>query len=141
VRVKARAVIWLDGKLVLASQRVRGRTELSILGGRVNQGESVTDALVREVTEETGLSVNPERLLYVAEIVSPVRAHDLEVIFLARTDGPPRLNGLQPIDLLGGERPEVKPPILEEIARDHASSYRDTPRWLGNLWRRRSPDK
>jgi ADP-ribose pyrophosphatase YjhB (NUDIX family) len=138
MRVKARAVIWVDGKLILARQRLRGQTELSIPGGRVNRGESVTDALVREVAEETGLSVRPDRLLYVAEIVSPVRAHDLELIFLARTDGTPTLGGLLPIDLRAGERPEVKPPILDLIARDDAANYRDTPRWLGNLWRRRA---
>jgi len=131
--VKARAVIWVDGKLVLASQTRRGRTELSLPGGRLKRRESVTDALVREVGEETGISVKPGPLLYVAEIVSSISSHDLELIFLAEPEGTPDLDRIHAVDLSAGERPDVRPPILEEIARDAASGFRENPRWLGNL--------
>lgn len=83
VRVKARALIWIDGRLIVAEQLRRGRKELSLPGGRVNDHEAVLDALKREVAEETGLEVAPGRLLYVSEIVQSVRTHDLELIFLA----------------------------------------------------------
>jgi ADP-ribose pyrophosphatase YjhB (NUDIX family) len=133
MRVKTRAVIWIDGRLIVAAQRRRGRTELSLPGGRVNRHESVLDALKREVAEETGLEVIPGRLVYVSEIVQSVRAHDLELIFLAESTGVPALNGFRAIDVNGGERPQVRPPILEEIARDAATGWRETPRWLGKL--------
>ena len=48
MRVKARAVLWVDGRLILASHTRRGCPELSLPGGHVNRDESVTDALVRE---------------------------------------------------------------------------------------------
>ena len=131
--VRARAVIFIDGRLIVASQRSRGRSELSLPGGRVNRYESVPDALKREVAEETGLEVIPSRLLYVSEIVQSVRSHDLELVFLAETSGVPTLNGFNAIDLEGGERPAIRPPILEQIARDRAQDWRDTPRWLGNI--------
>jgi ADP-ribose pyrophosphatase YjhB (NUDIX family) len=133
VIVKARAVILIDGRLIVANQRRRGRGELSLPGGRVNRYESVLDAVRREVAEETGLEVVPRRLLYVSEIVQSVRSHDLELVFLAETSGVPTLNGFKAIDLEGGERPAIRPPILEHIARDLASGWRDTPRWLGNI--------
>jgi 8-oxo-dGTP diphosphatase len=133
MRVKARAVIWIDGKLIVAEQTRRGRRELSLPGGRVQARESVMDALRREVAEETGLQVVPGRLLYASEIVESVVQQDLELIFLAHADGIPSLSGLKAIDLKSGERPDVRPPILEHIARDASSDWRDTPRWLGNL--------
>ena len=33
-------------------------------GGKVEEGETLEEAVIREVSEETGLSVLPERLLY-----------------------------------------------------------------------------
>lgn len=138
MRVKARAVIWIDGRLIVASQRRGGRTELSLPGGRVKQGESVGEAVAREVAEETGLVIKPSRLLYVAEIVHSFRAHDLEMIFLAHAQDTPGLNNFHAVDVRSGERPDVRPPVLEEIARDDALGYRETPRWLGNLWSSRA---
>ena len=80
MRVKARAVIMIDGRLIVAEQRRGGRTEHSLPGGRVNERESVLDALKREVAEETGLDVTPGQLVYVSEIVESARRHDLELI-------------------------------------------------------------
>jgi ADP-ribose pyrophosphatase YjhB (NUDIX family) len=139
MRVKARAVIMIDGRLIVAEQRRGGRTEHSLPGGRVNERESVLDALKREVAEETGLDVAPRQLVYVSEIVESVRRHDLELIFLAEPFGVPGLNAFRAIDVPGGERLAINPPILEEIARDLASGWRETPRWLGNLGRPRRP--
>ena len=131
--VKARAVILIDDRLIVANQRRRGRSELSLPGGRVNRYESVLDAVKREVAEETGLEVVPRRLLYVSEIAQSVRSHDLELVFLAETSGVPTLNGFKAIDLDGGERPAIRPPILEQIVHDRAHDWRETPRWLGNI--------
>ncbi len=141
MRVKVRAVILIDGRLVVARQSRRGRRELSLPGGRVNDNESVNEALRREVAEETGLQVVVGPLLYVFEMVESVRLHDLELIFLAHTAGIPALGSVEAIDLDGVVRPRVRPPILEQIALDAASEWRGTPRWLGNQapsarWRR-----
>jgi len=133
MRVKARALIWIDGRLILAEQRRRGRMELSLPGGRVNDRESVLEAVKREVMEETGLEVTPGRLVYVLEFVDSVRTHDLELIFLATSTGVPRLNGFRAVDLGAGERPPVRPPLLDLIADDAAARWRANPRWLGNL--------
>ncbi|HUA02614.1 MAG TPA: NUDIX hydrolase [Solirubrobacteraceae bacterium] len=126
-------MILIDQRLIVAEQRRRGRTELSLPGGRVNRNESVLDAVKREVAEETGLDVVPGRLLYVSELVQSVRIHDLELVFLAETAGVPTLRGFRAVDLEAGERPRVRPPILDQIVRDLAQGWRDTPRWLGNL--------
>jgi 8-oxo-dGTP pyrophosphatase MutT (NUDIX family) len=133
MRVKARAVIWIDGKLILAEQTRSGRRELSLPGGRVQTRESVFEALRREVAEETGLQVVPSRFLYASEIVESVVQQDLELTFLAHASGVPSLSGLRAIDLDDDDWPVVRPPILGHIARDASLDWRDTPRWLGNL--------
>jgi len=135
MRVKTRAVIWIDGQLIVAQQSRRGRPELSLPGGRVNDHESVLDALRREVAEETGLEVAPQRLLYVSEVPGRRRPHSLELIFLAEPTGVPTLRpGLKAIDLTSaGDHPPIRPAIVQDILADANSAWRDTPRWLGRL--------
>jgi ADP-ribose pyrophosphatase YjhB (NUDIX family) len=134
MRVKVRAVIWIDGRLIVAEQSRRGRTELTLPGGRVNDHESVVDALQREVAEETGLQIAPGRLLYVSEAVESARDHDLELVFLAEASGVPALRGgFRTIDLDAEERPEIRPPILDQVASDAKTGWRETPRWLGHV--------
>lgn len=62
------AVVVHDGQLLLVR---RGRPPAaglwSVPGGRVEPGETLADAVVREVREETGLDVEPRELLGWAE--------------------------------------------------------------------------
>jgi 8-oxo-dGTP diphosphatase len=52
------------GKLLLIRRgHEPGKGLWSVPGGRIEDGESDTDALVREVREETGLIVTPGRLI------------------------------------------------------------------------------
>lgn len=129
MKVTARAVIWIDGQLIVCDEVCGEHRELLLPGGRVSNHESVIDALKRRVAEGTGLEIVPGRLLY----VSAIGTHDLELIFLAETRGIPSLSAFQAIDIRRGQMPAVRPPILDQIAQDVASSWRDTPRWLGSL--------
>ncbi len=66
------AVVIHDGRLLLV-QRGRGAGQglWSIPGGRVEGGERMTDAVAREVMEETGLSVEPGPWVGCVERISP----------------------------------------------------------------------
>jgi 8-oxo-dGTP diphosphatase len=142
VRVKVRAVIVDGERLLVVPERRRGaHSHMALPGGRVNPREAVTDALKREVREETGLDVIPQRLLYVAEVTAPHQMHELNLIFLAEPisfapTGQVNLEQLSFIELAQHEQPLTLPPVVAQISRDLANGWAETPRWLGNIWDR-----
>lgn len=62
-RISARAVIFIDGKLVLIRRVRHGREYWVIPGGGVEEGETVEDAVRREAKEEIGIDVNVSAFL------------------------------------------------------------------------------
>jgi ADP-ribose pyrophosphatase YjhB (NUDIX family) len=63
-KLVAVGVIPMDGKLVLGRRSINpGLGCWSFPAGYVNRGESVDDAMIREVREETNLEVQVEQLL------------------------------------------------------------------------------
>ena len=138
MKVKVRAVLLHDGRLVISREQRQGVEHVSLPGGRVRDGEPITQALIREVREETGLRVMPLRLLYVAEVVGMYGVHDLNLVWLVELSG--RLLAvdeklLAPLD--GSLADVMMPPLVEQIAEDVAAGWPETALWLGNV--RRAP--
>ena len=65
-RVGVRAIIRRDGLLAM-QQSAAG--EYKIPGGGMDKGETIAEALAREVREETGLVVKPETMQELGEII------------------------------------------------------------------------
>jgi acetyl-CoA carboxylase carboxyl transferase subunit beta len=66
------AVAVVDEELLLVRRgRGPGAGRWSVPGGRVESGETIRDAVVREVAEETGLRVRCDELLGWAERIGP----------------------------------------------------------------------
>jgi len=59
-RIGVYAIIIKEGKILLTRQW----DGYSLVGGGVDKGESLEDAFIREVKEETGLDVTPGKLIY-----------------------------------------------------------------------------
>ena len=76
--VNVRAVIWVDGGLLVHKVRHRGEERVTLPGGRVKERETVEAALAREVEEETGLGIVIGPLLYVAEVVNSYSTQNRE---------------------------------------------------------------
>jgi ADP-ribose pyrophosphatase YjhB (NUDIX family) len=136
MNVKVRAVILKDDKLVVSRERRQGEEHLLLPGGRVQNGESIAEALVREVAEEVGLEVVPDRLLYVAEVVGSYGAHDVNLVWLAELrDGKAAIAAEALVAFDSPEATLIMPPIIERIAADAITGWPDGPRWLGNIRR------
>ena len=62
---KAVRAIIIDGDKTLVMHRNKeGSQYFTLVGGRVNEGETLEEALVREVKEETGLEVTESQHVY-----------------------------------------------------------------------------
>lgn len=77
-------VVVEDGRILLLNQDTGTGRSWSLPGGKLEAGETLAQALVREMKEETGLDVEPGRLLYVCDHVPAEVVH---VTFEARRTG------------------------------------------------------
>jgi len=132
LRVEVRALINVDGQIVTTIESRRGEPHSGLPGGRVERWETLEDALVREVKEETDLTVQLGRLLYVAQVVSRYAVQDANFIFEATIieRGEGRFQLIKPSD---GAR--ILPPVLDRYERDALVGWPDAPYWLGNIIR------
>ena len=62
IRVGVYAVIIEDNKILLTRQW----DGYSLIGGGVEKGETIEESIVREVKEETGLTVTPDKIIHQA---------------------------------------------------------------------------
>lgn len=77
----ARAIIIEDNKILVMYRNKYGSEYFTLVGGRVNDKESVEQALVREVKEETGLEITDARQVYTEKHPSP---YNEQYIFLCK---------------------------------------------------------
>ncbi|MGB3146670.1 MAG: NUDIX domain-containing protein [Paracoccaceae bacterium] len=84
-RLAVRAILVHQGRLLLVNAYPGGRSDLWCApGGGVHPGQSLPDNLVREVQEETGLTITPGPLVLVNEFHDPDHGfHQVELFFRA----------------------------------------------------------
>ena len=71
MRIAARLVMVRDNQLMVMHRNKFGTEYYALIGGGVDQGETPTDALYREVREETGLMFSDPKLIYIEEAGKP----------------------------------------------------------------------
>jgi len=88
VRIRGCALVVKNEALLLVNQSIPTRPNPVWLapGGEVEMGESAKDAAKRETFEETGLHIDPVRLIAVHEFVEPP-FHAIELYFLSEISG------------------------------------------------------
>lgn len=76
-----------EGKILMVKQSHEGKDIWMVPGGAIEDGENAAEAAVREVLEETGLTVRIKRLLWHVEEVSEAKGQRFVNFFLAEKAG------------------------------------------------------
>ena len=145
-RIRVSAILRRERKVLLIRQEKPGREYWLLPGGGVNAGESLLDALRRELAEEVGIGEDlplegPVAIVdSIAPGHSPVRKHVVHIVFaghlggrsleaVTSLDAAVRGHRLFDVDELAGLA--VHPPIQRFLARWEPG---DPMVYLGALW-------
>ena len=143
-RIRVSALLrWGDG-ILLCRHDKRGRHVWLLPGGGVHSGETLVDALRREIREEVGIEAPPlEGPIALVDSIAPARTlttkHVVHIIFAGDVDGSleavssrdkaVRGHRLFPLDELDGI--VLHPPIQRFLGRWQSG---DPAVYLGALW-------
>ena len=91
-RVRVSALLRWGGGVLLCRHDKRGRHVWLLPGGGVQSGETLTDALGREIAEEVGIAAPPfEGPIAIIDSIAPGRAlttkHVVHIVFAAEVEG------------------------------------------------------
>jgi len=116
IKVRITAVLIEDAQILLTEQHISESLarEWSLPGGALEHGETLEACLIREMREETGLTVAVDRLLYVCDRIQDDR-HVVHISFAVH-----RVSG----DLRVGVEPEpdahpIKSVRMVPLVLDH----------------------
>jgi ADP-ribose pyrophosphatase YjhB (NUDIX family) len=142
-RVRVSAILRWQGRLLLCRHEKRGREAWLLPGGGVHSGESLLDALGREIAEEVGIDPPAfEGPVAIADSIAPdrlVSKHVVHIIFAGDLDGSLESVASQD-EAVRGHRlfdPDeldgivLHPPIQRFLARWRPG---DPAVYLGSLW-------
>ena len=79
-------LIYKDDRFLLQDRVNNDWKGFTLPGGHVEMGESIVDAVIREMKEETGLDVEPIRMLYVCDVEASSNTV-LHITFLTKRIG------------------------------------------------------
>jgi mutator protein MutT len=83
----ARAIIFEGNKLLVMHRNKQGSQYFTLVGGRVNEGETLEQCLIREVREETGLTVTHAQLMFIEEHQEPYNEQYIYLCSVAPNEG------------------------------------------------------
>lgn len=143
-RVRVAAVATLDGKLLTVRHR-KGADRYHLLpGGGLRWGETLEDALRREVLEETGLIVDVGRPLLISDTIDPSGTrHLVNIVFQTEVSGgsvtdlpgDDRVEAVDLVDIEDLESLDLRPPVADALMEYLRAPERFPTRYLGPLFR------
>lgn len=142
-RVRVAALIVDEGRVVTVRHRSGEERYHLLPGGGVRYRETLADALVREVREETGLEVSLGQPVLLSDTIDPSGPrHVVNILFLAQvvggevTDTPDDAK-VEAVDLVAIDdlqALDLRPPWAESIARLLTEDAAPRTEYLGPLY-------
>lgn len=120
IQVGCGAAILKDGALLLVRRRRDPEADhWGLPGGKIEFGEEVKDAVVREVLEELGIAIHPGELLCVVDqIADDASEHWIAPVFLATSyEGEPAIAEDHALSGMGFFSPGELPEPLTKATR------------------------
>ncbi len=115
--VRVRAFIEKDGKVLLVKEEKEHCYETP--GGGIQTGETVEQALRREVMEETGYVVKIEKILDVAEKMLKDGRHAIHIIFICEPVEKIKEPLTDIVDVRWFSRDEIKQRLADDLIDTH----------------------
>lgn len=142
-RIRVAALVVMDGRVVVVRHRAGDVRYHLLPGGGVAWGETLEEALVREIAEETGLICSIGRPLIVNDTIDPLRPrHVVNITFAARIDGgaitdapaDPRVEGVELLEPGRLVELDLRPPIAGLLAAALADPENFTAVYAGSIF-------
>ena len=85
--IRVTGILIEDNKILLVKQKVSDQRNWSLPGGKLEQGETLEQGIIREMKEETDLNVEIVRLLYLCDVSASDNTLLHITFLLKRIDG------------------------------------------------------
>lgn len=84
--IRITGILIENNEILLVQQKLSDKRNWSLPGGRLERGETISQGLIREMKEETGLDVEIVRMLYLCDVAASSNTI-LHITFLLRRIG------------------------------------------------------
>jgi 8-oxo-dGTP diphosphatase len=145
IELRCSAIVVRNRSVLLIHRAHSNADDWVLPGGTPRPGESMAACARREVCEETGLHVDPDRVAFVLEVVGPDPGpRTVDIVFSAV----PSVADQQPAEREPGLRPvfvpvdriqtlDLRPPLAGHLRRMLSHRGGLYAPYLANLWRPR----
>ncbi|MEZ9823098.1 NUDIX hydrolase [Shewanella sp. 10N.286.45.A1] len=136
-------VIEANGKYLLVEELIEGKIEYNQPAGHLEANESIIDACIREVKEETGLEIKPQALVSIYQFTATEKLAFVRYTFCATLDDCLESKPIDPVinctkwltfSEITALKPQLRSPLVLKSIEDYQNNKRYPLEILNNQW-------